>query len=42
MKEQLELKLLRPSHPLNSFEIQKCHQNEPKFNGFIQEVIYLK
>ena len=22
-----------PSHPLTSFEIEKCCQNEPKFNG---------
>ena len=22
-----------PLHPLNNFEIQKCYQNEPKFNG---------
>ena len=22
-----------PPHPLTSFEIEKCHQNEPKFNG---------
>ena len=21
------------SHPLTNFEIQKCYQNEPKFNG---------
>ena len=21
------------SHPLVNFEIQKCYQNEPKFNG---------
>ena len=20
-------------HPLTNFEIQNCHQNEPKFNG---------
>ena len=20
-------------HPLTNFEIKKCHQNEPKFNG---------
>ena len=23
-----------PPHPLTNFEIQKCHQNEPEFNGF--------
>ena len=22
-----------PLHPLTNFEIQKYHQNEPKFNG---------
>ena len=22
------------SHPLAKFEIPKCYQNEPKFNGF--------
>ena len=22
-----------PSHPLTNFEIQKCYQNEPRFNG---------
>ena len=22
-----------PLHPLTKFEIQKCYQNEPKFNG---------
>ena len=22
-----------PHHPLITFEIQKCYQNEPKFNG---------
>ena len=22
-----------PPHPLTNFEIQKCYQNEPKFNG---------
>ena len=21
------------SHPLTNFEIQKCHQNEPRFNS---------
>ena len=26
-------KFLVPSHPLTNFEIQKCYQNEPKFNG---------
>ena len=28
-------------HPLTNFKINK-HQNEPRFNVFIQEVIYLK
>ena len=43
------LKFLMPCHPLTNFEIQKYYQNEPKFNGFIQdynefiqEIIYLK
>ena len=22
-----------PPHPLKNFEIQKCYQNEPRFNG---------
>ena len=22
-----------PPHPLTGFDIQKCYQNEPKFNG---------
>ena len=22
-----------PPHPLTSFQMQKCYQNEPKFNG---------
>ena len=22
-----------PPHPLTNFEIQKCYQNEPRFNG---------
>ena len=29
-------------HPLPNTEIQKYYQNEPKFNGVIQEIIYLK
>ena len=24
---------IMPPHPLKSFEMQKCYQNEPKFNG---------
>ena len=24
---------LMPPHPLTNFEIQKCYQNEPRFNG---------
>ena len=26
-------KLLMSTHPLSNFEIQKCYQKEPKFNG---------
>ena len=22
-----------PSHPLTNFEIQKCYQNDPRYNG---------
>ena len=29
-------------HPLTSFEMQKYYKNEPRFNGFFQEKIYLK
>ena len=25
--------LLMPSHPLTNFEIQKCYQNQLRFNG---------
>ena len=28
--------------PLTNFEMQKYYQNEPKFNGVTQEIIYLK
>ena len=28
--------------PLASFEIKKYYENEPNFNGVIQEIIYLK
>ena len=35
-------KFLMPSHTLNNFEMQKCYQNEPKSNGFVQEIIYQK
>ena len=31
-----------PPHPLTNFKIQKYSQKEPKFNGVIQEMIYLK
>ena len=31
-----------PPHPLTNFEIQKYYENEPKFNGVIQEISYLK
>ena len=28
-------------HPLSNFEIQKCHQNEPKFNGgYLRNKLY--
>ena len=30
------------SHPLTNFETQKYYQNEPRFNGFIQEIICKK
>ena len=33
---------LMPPHPLTNFEIQKYYKNEPQFNGFFQEIIYLK
>ena len=33
MKAQLEQVQVRLEHPLTNFEIQKCYQNEPKFNG---------
>ena len=29
-------------HPLNNFGTQKYYQNEPRFNGFIREIIHLK
>ena len=28
-------------HPLTNFEIQKYYHDEPRFNGFILEIIYL-
>ena len=28
--------------PLTGFEIKKYYENEPNFNGVIQEIIYLK
>ena len=31
-----------PFHPLTNFEIQNYYQEEPKFNGIIQEITYLK
>ena len=40
VNEKLETFLL-PPHPLSNFEIQR-YENEPKFNGVIQEIIYLK
>ena len=30
---------LMQSHPLNSFEIQKYYQNEPRFNRVFIEII---
>ena len=27
------MRFLMPHHPLTNFEIQKCYQNEPRFNG---------
>ena len=40
VKDLLELamdfnqtQLLKPAHPLTNFEIKKCYQNEPRFNG---------
>ena len=27
------MRFLMPPHPLINFEIQKCFQNEPRFNG---------
>ena len=31
-----------PPHPLTNFELQKCYQNEPKFNGVCSRMTYLK
>ena len=31
-----------PFHPLTNFEIQNYYRKEPKFNGIIQEITYLK
>ena len=31
-----------PRYPLTNFEIQKYYQNEPKFIGVFQEIIFLK
>ena len=30
-----------PLHALTNFEIQNYYQNEPRFNGVFQEIIYL-
>ena len=30
-----------PPHLLINLEIQKYYQNEPRFNGVFQEIIYL-
>ena len=32
---------LMPPHPLTNFETQKYYENEPRLNGFFQEIIYL-
>ena len=29
--------LLMPPHPLTNFEIQKCYENEPRFNGVFSQ-----
>ena len=31
-----------PPYPLTNFEIQKCYQNEPKFNFVYSSINYLK
>ena len=35
-------KTLMSPHPLTNFEIQEYFKNEPRFNVFILEIIYLK
>ena len=35
-------KFLVPSYPLTNSEIQKCYQNEPKFNGVYSKNNLLK
>ena len=43
MKAQLEqASIFNVASSFNYFEIQKYHQNEPKFDVFIQDIIYLK
>ena len=32
-KKDRKKKNLIPPHPLTNFEIKKCYQNEPRFNG---------
>ena len=32
-KKTEKKKNLIPPHPLTNFEIKKCYQNEPRFNG---------
>ena len=27
-------------HPLTNFELEMYYENEPKFNGFFQEIIF--
>ena len=31
--KDFQLKKKKSNHPLRNFEIQKCYQNEPRFNG---------
>ena len=31
-----------PPHPLTNFELEMYYQNEPRLNGFFQEIIYLE
>ena len=38
----IKKKTLMSPHPLTNFEIQEYFKNEPRFNVFILEIIYLK